>query len=133
MGTRSLTYVFDQNSDPIVCMYRQFDGYPSGHGIELADFLNSGEIVNGLPLGPKKKLFNGMGCLAAQMISHFKSESGGFYLHTPTLGRDDWQDYEYHVSENRVIVFSGCLSEGRVIFDGCWNNFADFCREEEIA
>jgi len=37
MGTRSLTYVYD-NKEPLVCMYRQFDGYPSGHGKELAEF-----------------------------------------------------------------------------------------------
>jgi hypothetical protein len=132
MGTRSLTYVMDQNYDPIVCMYRQFDGYPSGHGVELAEFLNSGEVVNGLPLKNTKRTFNGMGCLAAQMVSHFKEEPGGIYLHAPSLDRDDWQEYEYHVSEGRVIVYSGYRSEGKVIFDGCWNKFADFCTQEEL-
>ena len=38
MGTRCLTYVYEGNS-PLVCLYRQFDGYPSGHGTELANFL----------------------------------------------------------------------------------------------
>ena len=28
-------------------MYRQFDGYPSGHGVELAQFLAGMVIVNG--------------------------------------------------------------------------------------
>ena len=34
MGTRSLTYVYDDYSvnTPIMCMYRQHDGYPTGHG-----------------------------------------------------------------------------------------------------
>jgi hypothetical protein len=27
MGTRSLTYVYDDKT-PVVCMYRQFDGIP---------------------------------------------------------------------------------------------------------
>jgi hypothetical protein len=133
MGTRSLTYVFNDAKEPIVCMYRQFDGYPSGHGSELADFLNSGEVVNGLPMNANKRLFNGMSCLAAQMVDEFKEESGGIYLHAPILGRDDWQEYEYHVSDNRVIVYSGTFSEGNVIFDGCWNKFADFCSAEEVA
>jgi hypothetical protein len=31
-------------------MYRQFDGYPSGHGQELAEFLLSGEMVNGIKI-----------------------------------------------------------------------------------
>jgi hypothetical protein len=133
MGTRSLTYVFDDNRDAIVCMYRQYDGYPSGHGSELAEFLNSGEVVNGLPMNPKNRLFNGMGCLAAQMVNEFKKESGGFYLHPPVLNRDDWQEYEYHVSDNRVIVYSGTFLDGKVIFDGCWSKFAEFCSAEELA
>ena len=45
MGTRSLTYVYDDNNDPIICMYRQFDGYPTGHGSELADFLTPFKII----------------------------------------------------------------------------------------
>ena len=62
MGTRSLTFVYDGNK-PLINMYRQFDGYPSGHGTELAEFLNSfDEVVNGLPLGDNRKLANGMGC-----------------------------------------------------------------------
>ena len=39
MGTRSLTYVYDDYSvnTPIMCMYRQYDGYPTGHGAELSE------------------------------------------------------------------------------------------------
>jgi hypothetical protein len=78
MGTRSLTYVYSDKT-PVVCMYRQFDGYPSGHGAELSEFLNGFEIVNGFA-AVKPKLANSMGCLAAQMIAHFKVGVGGFYL-----------------------------------------------------
>lgn len=129
MGTRSLTYVFDDRNDAIVCMYRQYDGYPSGHGSELAEFLTSGKIVNGLPSGSNSGLFNGMGCLAAQMVDEFKDGPGGIYLHAPTLNRDDWQDYEYHVYENRVVV----KNPTEVMFDGDWQMFADFCSEEELS
>jgi hypothetical protein len=121
MGTRSLTFVYE-NDTPIVCMYRQFDGYPEGHGIELAEFLNDGKIVNGISRRDEK-VFNGMGCLAAQMISNFKKEAGGFYLHAPILGRDDWQEYEYHVFEDKVVV--KCPHE--VIFSGTWSQFYNFC------
>ena len=70
MGTRSLTFVYE-GEKPIVNMYRQFDGYPSGHGAELAEFLTSfDEVVNGLPVGDNRRLANGMGCLAAQMIAN---------------------------------------------------------------
>lgn len=125
MGTRSLTYVFE-DKEPIVCMYRQFDGYPSGHGTELAEFLNVGTVVNGLG-ADSKNVFNGMGCLAAQLVAKFKDGPGGFYLHAPVLGRDDWQEYEYHVYVDRVVV----KDPENVIFEGTWADFGDFCRSAE--
>lgn len=81
MGTRSLTFVYDTDAI-LMNMYRQFDGYPSGHGLELAEFLNSFEaIVNGIPVGDKRKMANGMGCLTAQLVANFKDGAGGFYLY----------------------------------------------------
>ena len=41
MGTRSLTTFIDNNTkEEIVVMYRQYDGYPGGHGRDLLNFLN---------------------------------------------------------------------------------------------
>ena len=41
MGTRSLTtFIDDHTKEEIVVMYRHYDGYPSGHGKDLIDFLN---------------------------------------------------------------------------------------------
>ena len=100
MGTRSLTFVYEGEM-PIVNMYRQFDGYPTGHGQELADFLLSGELVNGYSKKQSVQ-FNGMGCLAAQMIAYFKNTVGGFYIHSVD-STDCWQEYEYHVYEDKVV------------------------------
>ncbi len=37
MGTRSLTHIREtENASDLVCIYRQFDGYPSGLGKALA-------------------------------------------------------------------------------------------------
>ena len=126
MGTRSLTFVYDGDK-AIINMYRQFDGYPSGHGIELAEFLGSGEMVNGYS-DKDAKQFNGMGCLAAQMIANFKNSVGGFYIHAVT-DTDCWQDYEYHVYEDKVVV----KNPAEVIFSGSWENFKEFCSAEELA
>lgn len=124
MGTRSLTFVYD-GKEPMINMYRQFDGYPSGHGSELAEFLNSFDaIVNGIPVGDKRKMANGMGCLAAQMIANFKTEVGGFYIY-PVSADDCGQDYEYHVYENKVVV----KNPTEVIFSGDWNKFREYCVE----
>ena len=62
MGTRSLTFVYDEQGNKIINLYRQFDGYPTGHGQELAEFLNN------------QKMYNGAGDLAALLVAHFKKE-----------------------------------------------------------
>jgi hypothetical protein len=128
MGTRSLTYVYEGET-PIICMYRQFDGYPTGHGQELANFLNELTIGNGI--SGKADLFtfaNGMGCLAAQMIVNFKKSPGGFYIHPIDFNQDCWQEYEYHIFEKHVVV----KNPTEVIFEGSWNEFLSFTTEEEI-
>ena len=126
MGTRSLTFVYEENK-PIINMCRQFDGYVSGHGQELADFLKSGTLVNGYS-STEQTHFNGMGCLAAQLICNFKKSVGGFYIY-PVDSTDCWQEYEYHVYENTVIV----KNPTEVIFDGTWEEFHSYCYDKETA
>ncbi len=46
MGTRALTFVYEGET-PIINLYRQYDGYPAGHGAELAEFLEGYTVVNG--------------------------------------------------------------------------------------
>ena len=125
MGTRSLTFVYD-DTQKIVCMYRQFDGYPSGHGRELATFLNGFDaVVNGIRIGDTRKIANGMGCLAAQLITNFKTEAGGFYLY-PTSTKDTGQEYEYHVYTDKVVV-KETYDNNKTIFTGTWAEFSEFC------
>jgi hypothetical protein len=127
MGTRSLTYVYDGET-PIMCMYRQYDGYLSGHGQELANFLNELTLGNGTPdSGDLYTYANGMGDLAAQMIVWFKKTPGGFYIHPIDFNQECWQDYEYHVYENKVVI----KNPGEVIFSGSWNEFLLLTTESE--
>jgi hypothetical protein len=151
MGTRSLTFVYDSafnegdESEAIINLYRQYDGYPSGHGAELAEFLAGFEMVNGIPVGEpaEKKYANGMPCLAAQMVAHFKDGAGQFYLY-PTSAKECGQDYEYHVyskdSKFHVAVRDrGCNMFGLtmsdtndVLFNGGLGDFMRFCTDEEF-
>lgn len=98
MGTRCLTIVEDEQGKELVTLYRQFDGYPEGHGAELKSFLHGFHIVNGISDRNAKKTANGAGCLAAQLVTHFKSQSrlGGFYLY-PQGTRDVGEEYIYRV------------------------------------
>ena len=141
MGTRSLTLVYDERRQPILNLYRQYDGYPKGHGAELALFLERGRLVNGLS-GRDEPVFNGMGCLAAQLVTNFKDGPGGFYIHSVTE-TDCGQDYEYHVylDEQQQICVRvtdrGCNAFGltlsdknECLFDGPVSEFTDFCEGE---
>lgn len=112
MGTRSLTRVIDRQEGlsfakghlaknvgkSYINMYRQFDGYIEGMGVDLAEFLLPFTIVNGIRLDEKRKVANGAGCLAAQIVAHFKEDAGGIYLH-PTEGKpgDCWEEYIYTI------------------------------------
>lgn len=144
MGTRCLTFVYEkygQVHKPVCNMYRQFDGYPTGHGAELAEFLGEGKIVNGLRSGEGTRYFNGMGCLAAQMVAKFKDEAGQFYLH-PTDVTECGQDFEYHIYDKNGLYIEvyncGCNFFGEtqsdtheLIFKGNLAEFTEFCREKE--
>jgi len=138
MGTRSLTYVYDsfvndkgnKENYILINLYRQYDGYISGHGLELAEWLSQYRVVNGLGLLDEGvKVANGMGCLAAQLVANFKDGPGQFYLQSPKLGIDCWQEYEYHVYADKVIVFG----YDKEIFDGTWAEFNKYCLEEALA
>jgi len=144
MGTRALTFVYDGET-PIINLYRQYDGYPTGHGAELAEFLNGFKIVNGLGPDTPSRIANGMGCLAAQLVSHFKGdEAGQFYLYSPQTV-ECGQDFEYHVyqknKELRVrITNRGCNLFGLTmsdtnesLFDGTVVEFTEFCGENATA
>ena len=97
MGTRSLTtFKEDHTDEEIVVLYRQMDGYPEGHGIDLFRFLNNMNMVNGMKPQEKRKTSNGMSCLAAQMIAYFKDEPGGFYLYRADT-RDIGEEYVYTI------------------------------------
>jgi len=129
MGTRSLTYLYEDNAEkPFLCMYRQFDGYPEGHGEELGEFLAPLDIINGISGQKMGEAANGMGCLAAQMVAHFKKEIGNHYLITPDLDQDAWQEFEYHVYPKHVEV-RHCYGNGEVIFTGSYSALKKWAKE----
>jgi hypothetical protein len=93
MGTRALTFVYNEHNEVILNLYRQYDGYIEAHGSELAEFLAGKKLVNGFGK-ESTDIANGMGCLAASLVAHFKETVGGFYIHSVT-DTQCGQDYEY--------------------------------------
>ena len=125
MGTRSLTYIeesYGENREKkqnILCMYRQYDGYLSGHGAALAEFLQDFNVVNGYNSGTPERSANGMGCLAAQLIAHFKDGIGNIYIHEPN-DSDCGEEYTYTIYEEdgKVRVRAYDVWAKKIIFDG---------------
>ena len=131
MGTRSLTFVYNEDREKIINMYRQMDGFPSEHGADLAEFLTEITLVNGISLADTRKIANGMECLAAQLVAQFKHDAGGIYLH-PTTTTNWGQDYEYHIYCDHIDV-KEVPYKGRkkTLFRGDWEGFKIFCRLED--
>lgn len=133
MGTRSLTHIKDGNDRTLITFYRQMDGYPTGHGQELADFLKPFALVNGIGLNESRQIANGMGCLAAQVLAYFKNDQGvgGIYVQIPDAS-DCGEEYTYTIRPAEGInpynpPSSGAFlrltcqkvyGEGGVLYDG---------------
>lgn len=86
MGTRAIIHVCEDGISPLVSIYRQYDGYPSGLGMDIKHVLNDGDvsIVDGYSSGmAEPAFFNGMGCLAAWLIKKLKNGIGGVYIYHP--------------------------------------------------
>jgi hypothetical protein len=148
MGTRSITRVLTgdiEDAKPLVAMYRQYDGYPEGHGVELANFLLSGTMVNGLGAEPSR-VFNGMSCLAAQLVAEFKDGPGGIYLERPDVTLDEYADdifieyvYDIHFAGDSLNPSDGMLIlfvydiYGSLIFSGGLQNFLKGVEDGSIA
>ena len=127
MGTRSLTKIYNEENKILVTMYRQYDGYPSGHGVELLEFLNGFQIVNGLGVALKGKIANGMGCIAAQIIAHFKDGPGGVYIETPAATANACDaEYVYYVYDDYITI----KAPTKTIFTGKWADAYEFCKSE---
>jgi hypothetical protein len=116
MSTRSLTHVYENGiTTPLLTFYRQSDGYPEGHGIELAEYLDGFKIVNGLSGNPDNKTANGMGCLAASLVANFKDGPGQIYIYT--AGQEPWDcdaEYTYHIRQVNASVSLEIMEVSRI-------------------
>jgi len=135
MGTRSLTTFNDEfKNEEIAVIYRQYDGYPQVHGKELFKFLNGMTVVNGLGINNPPKIANGMSCLAAQVVSHFKgNEAGGIYLYGSGT-RDVGEQYIYTIYFNKkslMIKMTNTYDKSES-FDGTVKEFGEWIHKDEI-
>lgn len=142
MGTRSTYRIIEQFKDDkgktinqdICLIYVQYDGYPTGHPMETAEWLSTGKVVNGYSMSEELQ-FNGAGCLAAQLVAKMKTGTGGVYLQTLKSRGNSWEDYLYDIiiKEDNSIEYV-CYENGsrkKELFRGVPADFvSQFAKEE---
>jgi len=127
MGTRSETAFYDSfgGAEQEVCrVYRQMDGYPSSHGLALAQLCNV-TMVNGIS-DRTKKIANGMGCLAAQVIAGLKDGPGSIYMAATATPLDEEYIYEVRGTEGSQPVIT-CKHGDDVVFSLPAKEAIKFC------
>lgn len=116
MGTRALVRVIDGNQE-ILCIYRQFDGYPDGLGMDIHAALVHRQLVNGISMD-RDKCANGMGDAAALLLRSLKDDNAGnVYVHAPGTV-DVGEEYTYVLKETPDHEFHLTIYEGEVTFFG---------------
>lgn len=114
----------------LVNVHHHYDGYIDGVGHNLAEFLLSKEIVNGIPSFNKRyKIANGFDCLIAQYISNVKIGPGNVYI----CPQDFKGNYNYDV------IYDGCKNEiyikvthfGEVLFKGSPKELLEYKEQDK--
>lgn len=142
MGTRSITRI-QKDGETLVAVYRQYDGYLSGQGRDLANILKDRKVVNGIRVGEGMNVFNGAGCLAANIICEMKREdnggAGSVYIHSVDT-EDEEYAYNINVKTKNSDEWSYSYEEyptitvirwGEEIFSGTSLEFLKFVEEDE--
>lgn len=119
MGTRHLTSVIDENGDEILTMYGQWDGYPTGHGQAIKDAFGHHTLTNGLSSRDCEHLANRMGCLAAQIVAHFKGSNtaeNSFHINKPGT-RDVGEEFHYILKPENIDYMTRFDAKGRIMLE----------------
>lgn len=124
MRTRSLTMVIQDSvgaPSEVCVLYRQYDGNASGHARALKEFL-TGMTITRVPSQTPGRFANGAGCLAAQLVAHFKTEPCGVYLY-PAGTRDCGENYTYLVTAKVGAELRVKVIGEETIYDGPVSGF----------
>ncbi len=144
MGARSLTVVQSRWTDgeayeTHAVIYRHLDGYPGGHGADLAKYLRGITVVNGKRLDSPESEINGAGRLASYLVKRLHDDKHGPDLRTSR--GPCGQEYEYVVSVEHDLQITVEVFDGPVtafgaggenctnrIFIGTAKEFAEFVK-----
>lgn len=118
MGTSAtVRFKYEGCKQILVNVDHHCDGYIKGVGHDLAKFLLSKEIVNGITgFDDRDSIANGFGCLIAQYISNVKKGPGSVYICPQHFEGDYNYDVIYNNYKNDIYIkvthFDKFLFEG---------------------
>jgi len=92
MSTSGSIIMHDSNGDEIGNLYSHWDGDSFGEDVQA--FVNTIRLTNGI-IPNAQNIANGMSDLAAQVIAHFKTAPGNYYM--ASRNEADQADYVYHL------------------------------------
>lgn len=131
MGTSAtIRFKYEGDNSILVNMYHHYDGYIEGVGHDLAEFLLSKKIVNGITaFDDMNVIANGFSCLIAQYISNVKKGPGEVYIY-PQYFKGDY---------NYDVVYNGCKNEiyikvthfDKVLFEGSPKELLEYKEEAD--
>lgn len=103
----------------------------------IADFIERGKFVKGINFfdDEDKLQFNGIGCFAAALIAHIKTDAGGVYIIPHSEWGNDIEDFLYDLvyegNEVKWEVYAEAFSSARgqkhyLTFSCCNSDFLAF-------
>jgi hypothetical protein len=149
MGTRSLTHFYEKPreagaaSTPLLTLYRQYDGYLSGHGALISETFKGRRLTNGY--SDAQIDVNGMTNAAVILIGAYYIERnqggtpircGDLYI-TGAGASNEGEEYTYHLYPNQkedsfhLMVEHGYADVKTTIFDGPLDDFNPLMEEGE--
>lgn len=122
VGTRSLTVVQSRWTDgdayeTHAVIYRHWDGYPSGHGRDLANYLEGVCVVNGKRFNSPETELNGPGRLAAYLVKRLHDDKHEPDLHSSRGACG--QEFEYVISVDENLLITVEVFDGPMTALGC--------------
>lgn len=130
MGTSATVRFKHEGDNPILVNVRHhYDGYIEGVGHDLAKFLLSKKIVNGISIfDDKDTIANGFECLTAQYISNVKKGPGDVYVWPQHFEGDYNYDVVYNDCKNEIYIkVTHC---DKVLFKGSPKELLE-CKDKE--
>lgn len=78
MGTRNLTMVIDHKGDVKIAQYGQWDGYPSGVGVNVLNFIKNNELFDSLKSKLSKVRFLDEEGIDKDFVESYNKNAGEF-------------------------------------------------------